>query len=60
MLQELRRRYKQVKSLEDRLTEDAKRLREEAELLPLLRAQVWRKARQAETGAHVTDRRNRD
>jgi hypothetical protein len=29
-----RRRLKQLKSLEERLAEDAKRLREEAELLP--------------------------
>jgi hypothetical protein len=48
MSQQLRRRYKHVKSLEDRLTEEAKRLREEAELLLLLRAQVLRKAPQAE------------
>jgi hypothetical protein len=49
MSQQLRRRYKLVKSLEDRLNEEAKRLREEAELLLLLRAQVLRKAPQAET-----------
>jgi hypothetical protein len=33
-VQEQRRRLKQLKSLEERLAEDAKRLREEAKLLP--------------------------
>jgi hypothetical protein len=54
MSQQLRRRYKHVKSLEDRLTQEAKRLREEAELLLLLRAQVLRRAPQAETPSHVS------
>jgi hypothetical protein len=34
-MQHLRRRLKQLKSLEERLAEDAKRLRDEAKLLPL-------------------------
>jgi hypothetical protein len=56
-MQQLRRRLKQLKSLEERLAEDAKRLREEAKLLPpcALREQILRKARQAETGSHETE-----
>ena len=48
------RRFKQTQSLEERLAAEAKRLREEAELLPrgLAREQLLRKARQAETGPH--------
>jgi hypothetical protein len=43
--------------LEDLLTTEAKRLREEAELLPpgAVRQQVLRKARQAETGSHISE-----
>ena len=50
-----RRRFKQIKSLEERLTEQAKRLREEAKLLPpgAEREGLIRRARQAETGSHV-------
>ena len=56
-MQQQRRRLKQLKSLEERLTEDAKRLREEAKLLPpgAVRDAMLRKARQAETGAHVSE-----
>jgi hypothetical protein len=56
-MQQQRRRLKQLKSLEERLTEDAKRLREEAKLLPpgAVRDATLRKARQAETGAHVSE-----
>lgn len=52
-----RRRFKQTLSLEERLAEEAKRLREQAELLPpgTLRDAVERKARQAETGSHVSE-----
>ena len=52
-----RRRFKQIKSLEERLTEQAKRLREEAKLLPpsAEREQLIRRARQAETGSHVSE-----
>ncbi|MDN4987145.1 hypothetical protein QY049_28695 [Bradyrhizobium sp. WYCCWR 13022] len=52
-----RRRFKQTKSLEERLAEEAQRLREEAKLLPhgTLREQIIRKARQCETGSHMSD-----
>jgi hypothetical protein len=52
-----RRRLKQLKSFEERLAEDAKRLREEAKLLPpgAMRDAMLRKARQAETGSHMTE-----
>ena len=52
-----RRRFKQIHSLEERLAEEAKRLREEAELLPpgAVRDAVLRKARRAETGTHVSE-----
>jgi hypothetical protein len=57
MQQQQRRRLKQLKSLEERLAEDAKRLRDEAKLLPpgAVRDAMLRKARQAETGAHVSE-----
>jgi hypothetical protein len=56
-MQQQRGRFTQVKSLEERLADEAKRLREEAKLLPAgaLREQVLRKARQAETGSHVSE-----
>jgi hypothetical protein len=52
-----RRRFKQVHSLEARLAEQARRLREEARLLPpgAPREELMRKARQAETGSHMTE-----
>jgi hypothetical protein len=52
-----RRRFKQIESLERRLAEEAERLRAEAELLPpgARRDQLIRKARQAETGSHLTE-----
>jgi hypothetical protein len=52
-----RRRFKQTVSLEDRLAEEARRLREEAELLPHgpLRDAALRRARQAETGSHMSE-----
>ena len=52
-----RKRFKQVHSLEQRLADEATRLREEAELLPAgaLRQEVLRRARQCETGAHVSE-----
>jgi hypothetical protein len=48
-----RRRIKQVQPLKERLGDKAKRLREEANLLPpgSLRETLLRKARQAETGS---------
>ena len=52
-----RSRLKQLKSLEERLAEDAKRLREEAKLLPpgCVRELVLGKARQAEAGLQMTE-----
>jgi hypothetical protein len=52
-----RRRFKQIQSLEKRLSEEAKRLREEAKSLPhgAARDALIRKARQAETGSHMTE-----
>ena len=52
-----RRWFKQAKSLEIRLAEEAKRLREEAKSLPpgAVREALLRKARQAETGSHISE-----
>ena len=52
-----RRRFQHIQSLEARLAEEAKRLREEAKLLPpgAVRDAMLRKARQAETGSHMTE-----
>ena len=52
-----RRRVKQTSSLEVRLAEEARRLREEAELLPHgpVRDEALRKASQAETGSHMSE-----
>jgi hypothetical protein len=52
-----RQRLKQTNSLEERLAEEATRLREEAKLLPpgAVREALLRKARQAETGSHMTE-----
>jgi len=56
-MKQQRRRLKQLKSLEERLADDAKRLREEAKLLPpgAMRDATLRKARQAETGLHMSE-----
>ena len=53
----LRRRFKQTQPLELRLAEEAKRLRTEAKLLPpgAVREDMLRKARQAETGSHMSE-----
>ena len=53
----LRRRFKQTLSLEERLSEEAKRLREEARVLPpgTVREALLRKARQCETGSHMSE-----
>jgi hypothetical protein len=52
-----RRRFKQTQSVEERLANEARRLREEARLLPpgALREAVLRKARQAETASRMSD-----
>jgi hypothetical protein len=50
-----RRRFRQIQTLEERLGEEASRLREEAKALPpgIERDQLIRRARQAETGSHM-------
>lgn len=52
-----RRRFKQTVSLEERLAEETKRLREQADLPPpgAVRDAALRKARQAETGSHMSE-----
>jgi len=56
-MKQQRRSLKQLMSLEERLAKDAKRLREEAKLLPpgAMRDATLRKARQAETGSHMSE-----
>ncbi|MCW1996211.1 hypothetical protein ABIE85_005339 [Bradyrhizobium diazoefficiens] len=51
-----RRRFKQTTSLEERLAEQAQRLRQEAKSLPpgIERERAIRKARQAETSSHIS------
>ena len=52
-----RRRFKQTSSLEARLADEAKRLREEAKSLPpgAERDDLIRKARQAETASRMNE-----
>jgi hypothetical protein len=52
-----RRRFTQTQSLEERLAEEAKRLRAKAKLLPpgAARDELIRRARQAETGSHMSE-----
>ena len=54
-MQQQTRGFKQT--LEQRLSDEAKRLREQAELLPhgALREQVLREARQAENGSQMAE-----
>lgn len=49
--------FKPAETLEQRLTNEARRLRDEAQLLPpgAVREAVIRKARQAETGSHISE-----
>ena len=51
-----RRKVKHIASFEDRLAHEAQRLREQAKALPpgLDRDHLVRKARQAETAAHIS------
>ena len=51
-----RRRFQQTETLEARLAQEAIRLREEAKSLPpgTARENLLRKARQAETGSHMS------
>jgi len=55
--QSLEKRLSELNSLEERLSEEAKRLREEAKLLPpgAKRDELIRKARQADTGSHMSE-----
>jgi hypothetical protein len=52
-----RRRFKHTSSLEERLSEEAKRLRAKAKLLPpgAARDEMIRRARQAELAAHLNE-----
>jgi hypothetical protein len=52
-----RRRFKQTLTLEERLAEEAKRLRAEAKLLPpgAIRDDLMRRARQAETASRMNE-----
>ncbi|MDI2078011.1 hypothetical protein QJT78_49835 [Bradyrhizobium sp. Mp27] len=52
----MRRRVKQTKALEQRLAEEAVRLRQQAKLLPVGpgRERLIRKARQAEIGLQIS------
>ena len=54
---ERRRHFKQTQSLEERLSEEAKRLRAEAKMLPpgVVRDEMIRKARQAEMASHLNE-----
>ena len=56
-MQQQRLRFKQIQSLEERLANEAKRLREEAKLLPpgAVREEVFRKARQIEAASHMNE-----
>jgi hypothetical protein len=53
----MRRRFKQTDTLEERLATEAKRLREQAKALPPgpERDVILRKARQCETGSHMSE-----
>jgi hypothetical protein len=53
----LRRRFEQTQSLEARLSEEGKRLRAEAKLLPpgAVRDEMIRRARRAEIAAHINE-----
>jgi hypothetical protein len=52
-----RRRFEQTDTLERHLSEEAKQLREAAELLPLgaVRHATLRRAQEAETGSHISE-----
>ena len=56
-MQPQRRRFEQPQSLKQRLAEQGKRLREEAKLIApgVERDTLLRKARQAETAAHIDE-----
>jgi hypothetical protein len=52
-----RRQFRQNQPLEERLAEEARRLRAEAKLLPpgARREELIRRARQAETGSRISE-----
>jgi predicted trehalose synthase len=52
-----RRRFTQTTTLEERLTEEAKRLRKQAQGTPpgIERERLVRRARQAETASHLSE-----
>ena len=52
-----RRRFQQKQSLEQRLSEEAEKLRKEAQDVPpgVEREQLIRRARQAETASHMSE-----
>lgn len=52
-----RRRFKQIQTLEQRLSEEAVKLRKEAQGTPpgFQREQLIRRARQAETASHMSE-----
>ena len=52
-----RRRFNQTKALEERLADEAKRLREQAQLVPpgAVRDAIMRRARLAEAASHKSD-----
>jgi len=56
-VQQHRRRFKQEQSLEERLADEALRLRKEAQGTPpgVERERLVRRARQAEVGAHMSE-----
>jgi hypothetical protein len=56
-MQQQRRRFKQTYTLEERLAQEAKRLRKEAQGTPpgIERERLIRRARQAETGSHISE-----
>ena len=56
-MQQHRRRFKQEQSLEERLADEALRLRKEAQGTPpgVERERLVRRARQAEVGAHMSE-----
>ncbi|KGT73769.1 hypothetical protein MA20_41935 [Bradyrhizobium japonicum] len=56
-MSERRRRFKQTQVLEERLAAEAAKLRDQAQLLPpaQFRDEVLKKARQTNTGAHMSE-----
>ena len=54
---QVRRRFKQTTTLEERLAEEAKRLGDQAKLLQpgAVRDEVIRRVRQAEVGSHISE-----